>query len=29
MRAIAETFVCWQIIAAACAEIVQFIVNLI
>lgn len=29
MRAIAETFVCWQIIASACAEIVQFIVSLI
>jgi hypothetical protein len=29
MRAIAETFVCWQLIAAALSEVVHFIVSLI
>ena len=29
MRAIAETFVCWQIVAGALAPIIHFIVSLI
>lgn len=29
MRAIAETFVTWQIVAAAMSELIQFIITLI